>query len=145
MQSRICPAGWSSTRPSTETSAAESLRNPATRLANRLRCSPHRPRDCCRGSAPGSSTTPLLPALFPSPPPLLPARFLGSLLACGLLRGLLGLVEDRRCFRAGVAFLFTAGCVQVELDDGPAEEEVVDECVHEADDDEQQHRKDSTG
>src|SRR5699024_7551880 len=125
MQSRICPAGWSSTRPSTETSPAESLRNPATRLANRLRCSAHRPRDCCSGSAPGSCTTPVLPA-----------RSLGSLLACGLLRGLLGLVEDRRCFRAGVAFLFTAGCVQVELDDGPAEEEVVDECVHEADDDE---------
>src|SRR5699024_1608491 len=134
MQSRICPAGWSSTRPSTETSAAESLRNPATRLANRLRCSPHRPRDCCRGSAPGSSTTPLLSTLL-----------LGPLLARGLLRGLLGLVEDRRRFRAGVAFLFTAGRVQVELDDGPAEEEVIDERVHEADDDEQQHRKDSTG
>src|SRR5699024_6891330 len=134
MQSRICPAGWSSIRPSTETSAAESLRNPATRLANRLPCSPHRPRECCIGSAPGSSSTPLLPALL-----------LGSFLARGLLRGLLGLVEDRRCFRAGVAFFFTAGCVQVELDDGPAEEEVVDECVHQADDDEQQHRKDSTG
>src|SRR5699024_9958760 len=134
MQSRICPAAWRSTRPSTETSAAQSLSNPATRLANRQRCSPRRPRDCCRASAAGSSTTPLLPALF-----------VGSLLACGLLRGLLGLVEDRRCFRAGVAFLFTAACVQVELDDGPAEEEVVDECVHEADDDEQQHRKDSTG
>src|SRR5699024_5686238 len=134
MQSRICPAEWSSTRPSTGTSAAESLWNPATRLANRLPCSPHRPRKCCIGSAPGLSTTPLLSALF-----------LGALLARGLLRGLLGLIDDRRRFRARIAFLYTARCVQVELDDGPPEEEVVDERVHEADDDEQQHRKDSTG
>src|SRR5699024_3050261 len=67
LQSRICPAGWSSTQPSTETSAGEKVMYPATRLASRCLCSLHSPCDCGRESAPGSILTPLLPALFHGP------------------------------------------------------------------------------
>lgn len=67
---------------------------------------------------------------------LLPALFLCPSLAGGLGGGLLCLIEDRRRALSGVALLFTAGRVEVELHDRPPEQEVVHRRITQADDDE---------